>query len=770
MMQSADVQKTLSGRGLNYDWKIVTKSDECDEPLFFSSLQTADKYVRGINEQYAKKSKRYYCRFHVECKHFVRIASPISGLFHVYQSGFHTSDVKHTAYGLPCALKPIIDKYLKVGYGPLNAIATVKEELRLSPHLASLAAALDEENKDKKKFQLKVQTRKTGLKHVAPVNLVDSRKGLEDHLRPFQVCLFAVMFYIAKVYRVFYYFKMKSKEQFDSMVDVNQMVVLSHQHPESLFGAASVTPLVETDTYLAEGFIFSSKRFLNNLQLLCAVTGTEVTLLVDGTFKVTDDGWVLIVVGTHSVSIDELGVHHTVRPILFCWTYSENAAAMKAIVQCLHNVARELLSLPVIRITVAAIDRSDAFFNGLTSDGTNDTSIVDCYAHMFRKIDTNEKTRISSKTAKKKILEDIERLSKAPTKEAFRAGLELAVQHWKVGLKQDKFVKYFREYYMGRWDGWYISATNSTEIGITTNAMESLNNLIKDLLPFSYTANDAIKLKFPYLLRALTEKSGIVDVPIVRRTIMRQLEFIKEKPIPREVIEKANLLVSTTKPKQWDVDMHEGSYFFNSKAYIAQAVTQERIDHFKQLLVGTTFEGTTWTNFLEGMSLHEVQVVQFEGEKQEQEPLFTCDCKSFRHSGFLCSHTLAARHLHASRTVSLTNMAAPFKEVKKRGRKRTNKGALKIHDDSLSQVAVDVVTLGALQPIAKPYALLGKKVFSEAGEILKICGYDEGDELCYKLKVQSVVNGVIVEGEEELEWSEDEVRRGLNKFKVITMA
>jgi hypothetical protein len=157
----------LSGRGLALLWQIVTMADDSSEPLCFASIEDADKYIRGIKDQYAKKSKRYYCKFHVDCRHFMKIVSPIPGSFHIYQCGDHTSIIKRTKYGVPCALRPLLDKYLEVGCGPLNAIAAVKEELRISPDLAPLEAALDEENKDKKKFQRKIQTRKTDLKHVA---------------------------------------------------------------------------------------------------------------------------------------------------------------------------------------------------------------------------------------------------------------------------------------------------------------------------------------------------------------------------------------------------------------------------------------------------------------------------------------------------------------------------------------------------------------------------------------------------------------------------
>eukprot|EP01034_Spumella_vulgaris_P027267 gene27267-33961_t len=647
------------------------------------------------------------------------------------------------AYGVPKVLRPYLDKYLRIGYAPLIAIATVREEFRLDPLKADLTVLLDTVSTNRRAFQRQVQTRKTDLKNIAVPGLVDCRRGLEDFLQQY---------------------KLLSKEHFDSIEDLDRMLVLSQQHPESIFGASSATPLDDEQSYLAEGFIFSSKNFLNNLKLLHDVMGSEITLLVDGTFKITCDGWVLIVVGTHSVTIDERGLHHTVRPIMFCWTYSENAAAMKVIVSCIHNTAKELFGLPAIHIAVASIDRSDAFYNGLTLDSTNDTSIVNCFAHMFRKVDTNEGLRITSKQAKSAILEDIKLLSKAPSPEAFHIGLGLALARWKDELKQEVFVKYFREYYTGRWDGWYVSATKLREIGVTTNPMESLNKIIKEVCPHSYTAHVAVTDKFHFLLRALTEKHGIVGAPILRNTMGRQLELIKtENSIPKDVLLKAVNLVTTTRPKQWLIHT-DGMIYFNSKKSVELPVTVERVERFKSLLAGESETPHTWASYSEDVSLYQVRVVGVQGDS---EPRFVCPCKNAMHNGFLCAHSLAARHLHLTKTINLISMSEPFKIVKKRGRKKTTKGALSFQDVSLSQVAVDVVTLSELQPILKPSALIGVKVMSDEGRVGKISGYQkEGDWVAYEVKLQRIVDGKMQEDEVGQEWTEQDIRAGLRDYKL----
>ena len=166
------------------------------------------------------------------------------------------------------------------------------------------------------------------------------------------------------------------------------MMVLSQQDPRSVFGPQSITQLDSNITYLKEGFIFSSKAFLKNIQLMFGVMGNEFTLYLDGTYKITNEGWVLLVLGTHSVTIGQR-VTHSLRPFMLCWTYSENAVAVTALLKCLKRTALQMFGIVGLHIAVVSIDHCEAFYNAITDDGTNDTMVVDCYAHMIRNIRDN---------------------------------------------------------------------------------------------------------------------------------------------------------------------------------------------------------------------------------------------------------------------------------------------------------------------------------------------------------------------------------------------
>jgi hypothetical protein len=92
------------------------------------------------------------------------------------------------------------------------------------------------------------------------------------------------------------------------------MLVLSQQRPNVLFGDSA--PEVEGAIYLNNGYIFSSKNLLNNILLLYNAVGNHFTLHIDGTLKITSDGWVLVIVGSHSVNLGNL-ITHTSRHITF---------------------------------------------------------------------------------------------------------------------------------------------------------------------------------------------------------------------------------------------------------------------------------------------------------------------------------------------------------------------------------------------------------------------------------------------------------------------
>jgi hypothetical protein len=168
------------GRGCNLYWEPVLNKHA--EPVTFDDLASAELFCRQ-GFQFVKNHGRFECSFHVKC---MKIAE-VNKKFEVLEYGAHTDEIKSTTYGIPKALRPCLDKYLKVGYGPMQAVAVLKSEFREKPEYAPLLAVLIQESSNKKLFLRKVQTRKTDLRRVAAGEQINTRFHLESYLKEFMV-------------------------------------------------------------------------------------------------------------------------------------------------------------------------------------------------------------------------------------------------------------------------------------------------------------------------------------------------------------------------------------------------------------------------------------------------------------------------------------------------------------------------------------------------------------------------------------------------------
>jgi hypothetical protein len=359
--------------------------------------------------------------------------------------------------------------------------------------------------------------------------------------------------------------------------------------------------------------------------------------------------------------------------MLFCWTRSENAECVSAVLKCLQLAAKTFFGIPEVLVEVVFIDHSEAFYNGVTMDfsGTK----VDCYAHMYRKV--REGSRCSSKKNLDIILADIALLSTA---------------------------------YHG----------------------------------------EAVRTQFKKILAYLGEKRDIHTVPFTRDCIHHQLNYIVHHPIPAQVLEKARMLVTTRVPAQY---AQVGDVLcFNRSTHSDEPVTPCRAQEYLRLSDPEASTPSNWEAYKGILTLYAFTTE----EKEGGHVTFRCNCKLFHHSGYICSHSLAARHMHRSHTIDLHKMAQHLPATKKVGRKRKNTGALVVEDNTVSTAKVKVVHLNDMTPIAKPMALVGARVLDEANVLGAITGYHKPTGI-YTVTMQGNAS----------EWSETEVRRGLEMFKTL---
>jgi hypothetical protein len=283
--------------------------------------------------------------------------------------------------------------------------------------------------------------------------------------------------------------------------------------------------------------------------------------------------------------------------------------------------------------------------------------------------------------------------------------------------------------------------------------IESINNDIKRISPSTTTPDEAVRTRFSQILSYLAGKPDIHTAPFIRNALQDQLHYITSHHLPAEVLERARILINVPAPVQF-LEVN-GVWYFNRKGYIDEPVTSERVQQYIHLLAGgggsQATEPVTWHVYKSWMSLHAVRI----SLDNNGRAVFVCDCKLFHHSGYLCSHSLAARHLHSEHTLDVHRMAQELPANKKVGRKRKNTGALTVEDNTVGLKKIKVVNLNDMTPIVKPMALIGAPVLDvAAGFFGTIRGYSKDTD---RYTVSNPTTS--------MEWSEAEVRQGLAAFK-----
>jgi hypothetical protein len=91
---------------------------------------------------------------------------------------------------------------------------------------------------------------------------------------------------------------------------MDDVIPLSKQIPSLVFGPYVVVEqqINTLPVFIDHGMIFSSKHFLNNIGFAGYCMGQNWTVHIDGTYNITKDNWVLILIGTYSICIKKRGV------------------------------------------------------------------------------------------------------------------------------------------------------------------------------------------------------------------------------------------------------------------------------------------------------------------------------------------------------------------------------------------------------------------------------------------------------------------------------
>lgn len=176
-------------------------------------------------------------------------------------------------------------------------------------------------------------------------------------------------------------------------------------------------------------FAISTRRLLVNA---CG----QKNVCADGTYKITWQGFPLIVVGT----IDRQNHFHVISIVV---TSNERSSEYKFVFESIKRAIEQQSGqpfVPEVLISDYAAAIRNAFFAVFGA-----TKNVICSVHLFRKL--RERGGLSNKDNKKLLLNDVTALYSAPDADTFDLGASLFLEKWQE--MEEEFCYYFKATWLG---------------------------------------------------------------------------------------------------------------------------------------------------------------------------------------------------------------------------------------------------------------------------------------------------------------------------------
>jgi hypothetical protein len=330
-------------------------------------------------------------------------------------------------------------------------------------------------------FKIRLENRKKILRHL-PELCIKTLAELNHFASQRLVKYLCYIIYIMKSSLILSILhQMTTKAQYDAEADLDKMIVLSTTtNAKEVLHASDINP--PTLPVVSDGVIFSSKRHLHNIMLALEANVDGFAVQVDGTFKITTGSAVLLVLVTTSITVGPT-ITHTPRPLMYGFVPSESEYATATLLHCFQAAARQLLGIKRMPpITTAAIDHALGFRLGLKRVFPYVT-IISCYFHMLKNVQQNTAKKIMNEANKGRIVCDLQALALSTSVELFNIASRAALHYWEHVLLEIQFVEHFKGTYMVHgWQNWFASASGVIGIGVTTNAVESFNHSIKNII------------------------------------------------------------------------------------------------------------------------------------------------------------------------------------------------------------------------------------------------------------------------------------------------
>lgn len=203
---------------------------------------------------------------------------------------------------------------------------------------------------------------------------------------------------------------------------------------------------------------YSTKRLLRTTLL-------SKVIHVDGTYKLTIQGFPILVVGT-----SDLSKHFHVSGMAICT--NETAADYKFVLESL-KIGISLISTEEYEAKIIVADASRAITIAFEEVfGVTDTTRVNCFAHLMMNV---EKRKYHSFDNMQQIKNDIRKLRFAYNESIFKVGSDLFLKKWLAD--EPEFTVNFKNVYVENNNLWYAGCV--FQAPLTNNCLEGFNRSLK---------------------------------------------------------------------------------------------------------------------------------------------------------------------------------------------------------------------------------------------------------------------------------------------------
>ena len=343
-----------------------------------------------------------------------------------------------------------------------------------------------------------------------------------------------------------------SKDAFDCVQDRCRPIVLGTFEGEGMN---------HEDTLVQDsGIVFTFKGIVQRWPEMYSAQAASggLSLTVDGTYSLLHNGWVVIVMGTTSMTRDSWqredyrgkeGFHHSCRPLLFVLSRTETTIAYQGGFQMLKR-AYSMFCETNIEVHSCSMDRAQYILNAVLLEFPGINYLVNCWAHVKRKATAAKpKQRLVDKTYMNTIQHMLRECELAPSLPIFHILCSHMVACMTAAGEQVYADWFLKIYLAENWSGWWCGAGGRCGSPTTQNPLESFNNVIKFIhvmgvrLTLSRFLNEGLAGICQYVLSVLDKCDQFAQC------IGDHVEEVLHKPIPSDMVTIAVKLVQT--PKAW---------------------------------------------------------------------------------------------------------------------------------------------------------------------------------------------------------------------------